>query len=126
MASFLAGGWPNGNSARAVITAALHRKTPPELAFMFTGQGLEYAGMGAQLYRTQPTFRQTIDQCVALLKPYGKAPLAQVLFGEEATRLAEPWYARVGLFALEYGLAELWRSWGIQPGYLMAHGVGVY
>ena len=35
-------------------------------------------------------------------------------------------YAQASLFALEYGLAELWRSWGIEPSVVLGHSLGEY
>ncbi len=102
-------------------------QSAPKIAFLFTGQGAQYVGMGQQLYETQPHFRQTIDFCDEILRPYLGKPLLEVLYQTSATEeLNETTYTQPALFAIEYALAELWQSWGIQPNAVMGHSVGEY
>ena len=103
------------------------------VAFLFTGQGSQYINMGHDLYQTQPIFRRTIDQCDRLLRPYLKTPLLDVLYPTSDSPLPdadslidETSYTQPALFALEFALAQLWLSWGVQPSSLMGHSVGEY
>jgi iturin family lipopeptide synthetase A len=100
----------------------------PKIAFLFTGQGSQYVNMGCQLYETQSTFRQAINECAELMEPDLKQPLLSVLYPEDRDRhlIDQTIYAQPTLFALEYALFRLWQSWGIVPNALLGHSVGEY
>jgi acyl transferase domain-containing protein/acyl-CoA synthetase (AMP-forming)/AMP-acid ligase II/NADPH:quinone reductase-like Zn-dependent oxidoreductase/acyl carrier protein/NADP-dependent 3-hydroxy acid dehydrogenase YdfG len=97
-----------------------------KVAFLFTGQGAQYAGMARALYESQPTFRSALERCEELLRPHVELPLLDVLYGVSTARLGQAAYTQPALFALEYALTELWRSWGIEPVAVLGHSLGEY
>ncbi len=123
LAAVAAGQTPAG-AARGSLTVA----DPPEVAFLFTGQGSQYAGMARLLYDTHPTFRAALDRCDAIARRYVDRPLLATIYPEVgATSLIdETSYTQPALFAIEYALAELWRSWGVTPTVVAGHSVGEY
>ncbi|MBW4450083.1 MAG: SDR family NAD(P)-dependent oxidoreductase [Spirirestis rafaelensis WJT71-NPBG6] len=115
-------------SSAAVTQGQVQSRKKPKIAFLFTGQGSQYPGMARQLYDTQPTFRQALDRCDQLLRPYLEQPLLQVIYPESETTspLNQTAYTQPALFALEYALAQMWRSWGVEPQVVMGHSLGEY
>jgi acyl transferase domain-containing protein len=100
----------------------------PRIAFLFTGQGAQYAGMGRGLYDSEPVFRSVIDRATAVLAPLLERPLLDVLFlaNGAVSPINETAFTQPAMFALEVALAELWRSWGVTPSIVAGHSVGEY
>ncbi|CAG0926902.1 hypothetical protein PLCT1_00190, partial [Planctomycetaceae bacterium] len=146
----------HGEETANVIVGQVQRSAKPKIAWLFTGQGAQYIDMGRQLYETQPTFRAALDRCDAILRPYLGKSLLSVIYPDRAfsiqhtassdqqhlhraadavqvsaintqqSTIDQTAFTQPALFAIEYALAELWKSWGGEPAAVLGHSVGDY
>lgn len=112
----------------AIRSHVLDGPDAPGVAFLFTGQGAQYANMGRDLYRSAPAFRDALDRCDEIVRPHWGRSLISVMHPESspdpAWDLDRTAVTQPALFALEYALSEMWRSWGIEPRAVMGYSLG--
>ena len=97
----------------------------PKLAFVFSGQGSHWFGMGCELLEKEPLFRAVLEQCDRLLSDYVDWSLLETLkAGETESRLNETDIAQPAVLAVQVALAALWRSWGIVPDIIVGQSLG--
>ncbi|MGW6840523.1 type I polyketide synthase [Streptomyces sp. NPDC054958] len=115
--------------ARPAVAAGQGERTT-EVVFLFPGQGAQYPGMGADLYRTEPVFRAALDRCAELLLPHLGWDVREVAFaadGEETReRLSQTLYTQPTVFSVDYATAQLLLSWGVRPSAMTGHSLGEY
>lgn len=96
-------------------TIAVVPERPRRIIFLFTGQGRQFSGMGAMLYRAFPTFRDAVDRCQQTLVSWGFAGMLPYILGTPDGEGGNTTEAEMtAMFALEYGLVVLWNAWGIR------------
>lgn len=118
------------NSKRVV--SSCNEQKERAIAFMFSGQGSQYINMGRELYELEPTFREQIDCCTEILQPHLGLDLRDILYPSPenaesaALQLKQTAITQPALFTIEYALAKLWQSWGINPQAMIGHSIGEY
>ena len=97
-----------------------------KVAFAFTGQASQWAGMGQALYGAEPVFRSVLDRCAAELAGQRDASLLDVMFGrgDTAGLLDDPAWTQPAIYSLQCALVALWASVGISPGVVVGHSLG--
>ena len=117
----LSAGQPAQNPMAELRVGHSTRKDGPRVAFVFGAEDSN-ACAAFQLYDNQPVFRSSIDRCSRSLGSHpDESLLASLSPGQTNAEYRDP-----ALFALEFALAELWRSWGIEPDAVLGAGVGEY
>ena len=100
------------------------RERPPEVAFVMSGQGPQWWGMGRELIAHEPVFRRTIEACDAAMSRNGFSLLDELYRQEGASQMHRTEIAQPSIFAMQVALAELWKSWGLRPAAVVGHSVG--
>jgi acyl transferase domain-containing protein/acyl carrier protein len=120
-------------AGRVDTAHSVPRGLTPRAVFLLPGQGAQYVGMARQVYEHEPEFAAVLDRCCAMLRRTYSLDLKSVLFPvtAEAAVQAEAMLSRTSvslpaLFAVEYALARLLISWGVEPAAMVGHGVGEY
>lgn len=108
---------------RAAFTA--RREQPPRIGFILSGQGPQWWGMGRELMKHEPVFREAIENCDAALRPWTSFSLFEELDrSEETSQVQRTEIGQPSIFAMQVALAALWKSWGVQPSAIVGHSVG--
>lgn len=112
--------------------------TKSPIIFVFTGQGSHYAGMGAELYRTSPVFRDTVDLCKQICDGFGFPQFLDIITetktGTDTDRAnnaasSPAWntaQTQLATVTLEIGLATFWKRMGVEPALVIGHSLGEY
>lgn len=136
------------------VLTGVEEATERPIAFMFTGLGTQYVNMGRELYNSEPAFQTEVDRCCTFLEPLLGIDLKQAIYPAKnesssqekpqgldlrqmlgrsleppdaaSERLNQTHLAHPAIFVIEYALAKLWQSWGIEPVAAIGYSIGEY
>lgn len=110
---------------RSATPAARSPRPRKQVVFVFSGQGGVHEGMGAELLGSCPVFRATVRLCDTILASQGFPTTVPYISGGAATEdpVVVP---QCALFVVQYALAQMWRSWGIEPAMVAGHSLGEF
>ncbi|MTE13562.1 SDR family NAD(P)-dependent oxidoreductase [Nocardia sp. CT2-14] len=92
--------------------------------FVFPGQGGQWPGMAAELYRTTPVFAHRLEECASALTPFVDWPVLEVLLGRSDIDADRVDVVQPALWAVMVALAELWTAHGVRPDAVVGHSQG--
>ncbi|RPF25314.1 candicidin polyketide synthase FscB [Streptomyces sp. Ag109_G2-6] len=90
--------------------------------FVFPGQGSQWVGMAVELLDSSPVFAARIAECEAALAPYVDWSLTEVLRSDDPLERVD--VVQPVLFAVMVALAEVWKSYGVEPAAVIGHSQG--
>lgn len=114
------------------VDARGHELEEPSLVFVFRDRGYEHAGLGFDLYRNEAVFRQEVDRCAEILQPLVAGDIRALIHGNsdadsDPHQLLSSRAVSAGFsFAIQFALAELLASRGLNPDAVSGEGTGQY
>ncbi|MYI73985.1 MAG: type I polyketide synthase, partial [Acidobacteria bacterium] len=112
-------------AALAETDLAATSRAAEKIAFAYTGQGSQWAGMGRDLYEREPVARAVFDRCERVFLEERGTSLLDVMFGRTGEgQLGDTAWEQPALYTLECALTALWSSIGVRPDVVLGHSVG--
>lgn len=121
LGEYIKGNKPNGVYENISVT------NDNKIAFLFTGQGSQYVGVGKTLYQTNTIFQASFDKCDELFYPYLLQSIKELVFNPKDDKLVNRTdFAQPIIFSVQIALVEFWKSIGIKPDAVVGHSIGEF
>jgi len=115
----------DGQVDREALAMSIKRRLEPKLAFVFSGQGGQWARMGLQLMDREPVFRHWMQECDALFQSLaGWSLLAELDKDEADSRVNHTVVVQPAVMAVQISLVKLYEHYGIRPAAVVGHSIG--
>ncbi|CAH9052385.1 hypothetical protein PSECIP111854_00959 [Pseudoalteromonas sp. CIP111854] len=104
------------------------------IAFVFSGQGSQQVNMYQSLYRDNALFKEQVDECAEFIHPLLGLDIRTLIYPEQGGEndsvgealLKETRFAQPALFIVQYALANVLISSGVNPNVMLGHSLGEY
>lgn len=116
--------WAEQGEAAGVATGSIGAEPEPGPVFVFPGQGAQWIGMGRELLAQEPAFRTALERCDAAVRAETGWSVIEHLTVDALLESAGIDRVQPVLFSLQVALAEMWRSWGVEPAVVVGHSMG--
>lgn len=114
-----------GHVSQNYVAGSVGNESNTKPCFVFSGMGPQWSEMGLGLYNTEPVFKQAMDKCSVEFEKYSGWSLTKAIFcSADATKINQTNIAQPAIFAIQYSLASLLLSWGLEPGCMVGHSAG--
>lgn len=124
---------PRAHSRGDLLRGRASDNGAPDVVLLFPGQGTQRVAPAPELYRLAPSYRDALDECCEILRAEHGLDLRSHLFPAAGTdpaqareALRQTQLAQPAVFATNYALACVWRSWALNPTAMIGHSVGEY
>ncbi len=98
------------------------------LIFLFTGQGAQWAQMGASLLDHSPLFRSVLHECDRYLSELPEPPawniIEELSKAKEISNIYKAQFSQPLCTALQLGVVTILKSWGVNPDAVVGHSSG--
>ncbi|MFE3655145.1 type I polyketide synthase [Streptomyces sp. NPDC059165] len=117
--------WLDGTTPAGVLTGRASAGVGAGTVFVFPGQGAQRAGMGRELMKSCPVFREAVTECDRAMRRWlGHSVMDEIHRLDDTEPLEGIDLIQPALFAIAVGLAARCRAFGIQPDVVVGHSMG--
>ncbi|MFC6004083.1 SDR family NAD(P)-dependent oxidoreductase, partial [Streptomonospora nanhaiensis] len=93
-----------------------------EVVWVFSGQGSQWSGMGADLLRAEPAFAAAVAELEPVIRAESDISVRELITAPDPITGADR--VQPALYAMHLGLAAAWRAHGVEPGAVIGHSMG--
>ncbi|MDA1052331.1 MAG: SDR family NAD(P)-dependent oxidoreductase [Planctomycetota bacterium] len=115
----------DGQVDSEILTTTVKRRREPKVAFVFSGQGGQWARMGLELMQREPVFRQWMEEIDSLFRKLaGWSLMAELGRDESESKVNDTNVVQPTVMAIQVSLVKLYEHYGIRPDGLVGHSIG--